>query len=115
MEKQFEKFKGTHPGIILERELNLKRIEVRRRDVGFFTGLRYTRRKKKQANITPDLSLLRQSLFWNTDINRIDWSRQYIAFIEKVFERGNSNEKDEVTRFYGKLKSVIGGQGKKLP
>lgn len=36
---------------------------------------------------TPNLSLLRKSLFWDTDINKIDWKKQYKAVIQRVFER----------------------------
>src|SRR5690606_8086083 len=48
--------------------------------------------KEKQKVNTPNLSLLRKSLFWDTDINRIDWEKQYRAVIERVFERGNEKE-----------------------
>ncbi|WP_205600650.1 MULTISPECIES: hypothetical protein [unclassified Flavobacterium] len=50
---------------------------------------------------TPNLSLLRKSLFWDTDINKIDWKKQYKAVIQRVFERGNEEEKLEIKRFYG--------------
>ncbi|WP_374756107.1 DUF6922 domain-containing protein [Dyadobacter frigoris] len=37
--------------------------------------------------------------------------------MESVFERGNSEEKDEITRFYGeaKVQSVLMAQQRKLP
>lgn len=50
---------------------------------------------------TPNLSLLRKSLFWDTDINKIDWKKQYKVVIQRVFERGNEEEKLEIKRFYG--------------
>lgn len=62
------------------------------------------KQKEKQKKYTPDLSILRKSLFWDTDINLIDWSKQYKAVIERVFERGSSEEKEELIRFYGKVK-----------
>jgi hypothetical protein len=48
-------------------------------------------------------------LFWDTDINNIDWQKQYKAVIRRVFERGNEKEKSEITRFYGlkKVKSAV--------
>ena len=57
--------------------------------------------KEQDAKHTPDLSILSKSLFWDTDINRIDWQRQYRAVIQRVFERGNENDKNEIARFYG--------------
>jgi hypothetical protein len=40
-------------------------------------------------------------LFWDTDINGIDWFGQRRAVIERVIERGNDEEKAEIRRFYG--------------
>lgn len=50
----------------------------------------------------PNLELIRPVLFWDTSINKIDWElhREYI--IERIFERGNQQEKEEIERFYGK-------------
>lgn len=58
--------------------------------------------KQNQENAKPDLSRLRSTLFWDTDIEKIDWQKQYKAVIHRVFERGNDSEKDELIRFYGK-------------
>jgi plasmid maintenance system antidote protein VapI len=60
--------------------------------------------KKKQDANTPNLELLRSSLFWDTDSSNINWDKQYKAVIERVFERGNASEKEEIMRFYGKQK-----------
>lgn len=57
--------------------------------------------KEKQHSKTPDLSLLRKSLFWDTVMSQIDWEKQYKAVIKRVFERGNETEKNEIRRFYG--------------
>ena len=56
--------------------------------------------KNKVAQDTPNLNLLRTSLFWDTDISKIDWQNQSIAVIKRVFERGNDIEKKEIKRFY---------------
>lgn len=63
----------------------------------------YEIQKAKQQKVrpTPDLSVLNNALFWDTDINKIDWDRQYRAVIQRVFERENEEEKEEITRFYG--------------
>ncbi len=57
-------------------------------------------KKKQQAN-TPDLSKLRSVLFWDTSINTINWEKQKNAVIKRVYERGNENEREEISRFYG--------------
>lgn len=61
------------------------------------------KKKKKAERILqkPDLRLLRAVLFWDTDIKKIDWEKQKKAVIQRVFERGNVEEKQEITRFYG--------------
>lgn len=148
MEKQFEKYKGIHPGIILEREL--KKRSLRQRpfalsiaehpqsfnaivkgkrslntalalkiekgldlDEGTFVMLQayydIQKEKEKQSRFTPNLTIVRKSLFWDTDISRIDWEKQAKAVIERVFERGNDDEKEEMVRFYGqtKIQSVL--------
>jgi antitoxin HigA-1 len=35
-------------------------------------------------------------------MEEIDWQSQKRAVIQRIFERGNQQEKDEITRFYGK-------------
>lgn len=57
----------------------------------------------------PNLSKLRNALFWDTDINKIDWQKQSRAVIHRVFEPGNDEEKKEITGFYGekKVKAVL--------
>jgi len=58
--------------------------------------------KRKQGIKHPDLKKVRRILFWDTLMENIDWEKQKRAVIERVFERGNKTEKDEITRFYGK-------------
>lgn len=67
-------------------------------------------RLKNSAAAHPDLSKLRKALFWDTDISKIDWQRQYKAVIKRVFERGDKSEKQEIIDFYGdeKVASVVG-------
>jgi plasmid maintenance system antidote protein VapI len=60
------------------------------------------KKENKQLNIQkPNLSLLRKVLFWDTDIKKIDWQKQKKAVIKRIFERGNEEEKKEISRFYG--------------
>lgn len=57
--------------------------------------------KLKRAK-KPDTSKIRPALFWDTDMEKIDWQYQYRAVIRRVFERGNKEEKKEISGFYGK-------------
>lgn len=62
-----------------------------------------------RTQATPNLSILRKSLFWDTKIENIDWDNYYRAVISRVFERGNEEEKNEIIRFYGieKVNTII--------
>lgn len=57
--------------------------------------------KKRQQNLKPDLSKFRPALFWDTELGKIDWDKQKKSVIQRVNERGNSTEKEEIARFYG--------------
>lgn len=59
-------------------------------------------KQKQFASKPPDLPQLRSILFWDTQMEKIDWQKQKRAVIQRVFERGNDQEKQEVSRFYGK-------------
>lgn len=65
--------------------------------------------KEKEIRNISDLPTLNKALFWDTDIQRIDWERQYRAVIQRVFERGNENDRNEIIRFYGaeKIKQAL--------
>lgn len=56
---------------------------------------------KHKNNSHPNLSLIRPGLFWDTDINKINWERYKKSVIKRAFERGNEEEKSEIQRFYG--------------
>jgi addiction module HigA family antidote len=58
-------------------------------------------RQKPGMALHPDFSKLRRILFWDTDFDKIDWQHQQNAVIQRVFERGNEEEKNEIIRFYG--------------
>jgi plasmid maintenance system antidote protein VapI len=57
--------------------------------------------KQKDSKAPPDLAKIRPSLFWDTDISKIDWKRQQRAVIQRILERGNASEIEEMKRFYG--------------
>ena len=150
MEKRLEKYKGIHPGFILNRELQKRAVKpshfalllgTHRQIIsalikgkrGFSISLSLKVDKaldveegsfallqtfydieqvKKQGETSkPDLKCLRKVLFWDTDINKINWQKQYRAVIRRVFERGNQKEQNEIKRFYGaeKVKEVLSG------
>src|SRR5690606_5662900 len=118
MTRQYEKYKGLHPGIVLDRELKKRSIKQRpfalslgehpqtfnaitkgKRGISTALALKIERElgleegtlvilqvyynilkiKKKEIKSTPDLSILSKALFWDTDIQHIDWERQYRA------------------------------------
>ncbi|MFV0269372.1 MAG: DUF6922 domain-containing protein [Draconibacterium sp.] len=61
-------------------------------------------RKIQARNKLPDLKLLRPVLFWDTDINSINWEKSKASVIRRTFERGNDQEILEIIHFYGKRK-----------
>ncbi|HET6256580.1 MAG TPA: hypothetical protein VFE32_21075 [Puia sp.] len=73
---------------------------------GFFMTLQVfyeikEEKRRQEEPIKPNLRLLRPALFWDTQLDKIDWKRQKRAVIERVWERGNKDEKAEIGRFYG--------------
>jgi plasmid maintenance system antidote protein VapI len=86
--------------------LSLKIEQALGLEEGYFMMLQLyydiAKEKQKQPQIAPNLSKFRPVLFWDTNINKIDWEKQKKAVINRVFERGNQIEKDEIRRFYGK-------------
>ena len=76
-------------------------------DESFFSVLQayydIEQQKKKQARkYHPNLKLLRPVLFWDTDLDSIDWGKSKASVIRRIFERGNNQEIMEIIRFYGK-------------
>ena len=141
MTSELEKYKGIHPGFILERELK-KRNFVKNRFAqlvdehpqtlnAIFKGRRkitlalsfkiddtlslpegtmYNLQtqfemqdyiKKFRRKPPQQLTILRPELFWDTDINQIDWVKNAEAIIKRVYERGNQEEKDALIEIYG--------------
>ncbi|EHO06162.2 hypothetical protein HX045_09150 [Myroides odoratimimus] len=61
--------------------------------------------KKEQKLI--DISTLGTQLFWDTDINKLDYQKAYIPIIVRVIERGDQSEIDEIVRLYSKEKVLL--------
>ena len=85
-------------------ELSIKTDAFLHLDEGFILTLQafYEIKKlKEELNIhTPDLSKIRPVLFWDTDLNQINWQKQKESVLKRVMERGNIQEKEEISRFY---------------
>jgi antitoxin HigA-1 len=58
-------------------------------------------KRKQNKDYHPDLSKIRPILFWDTDFEKIDWLQQKKVIIQRVYERGDAQEKEEIERFYG--------------
>lgn len=76
-------------------------------DESFFSVLQtyYDIRQEKRklsSLVHPDFQKFRPVIFWDTDINTIDWEKNKPSVIRRVFERGNEEEKSEIIHFYGK-------------
>ena len=50
----------------------------------------------------PNLKEFRKVLFWDTDLDKIDWTAHKRYVVNRVFSRGNEREILETIRFYGK-------------
>ena len=57
--------------------------------------------KNNISGQNPDISKFRPGLFWDTSIESIKWQKHKNAIVQRVFERGNELEKNEILRFYG--------------
>ena len=140
MNTYLEKYKGIHPGIILEREFKKRALHKRpfalaigehpqtlsaitkgKRKLNIPLALKIEEKlgldegtlallqtyfdineeKQKTAVNSPNLTLLRKSLFWDTDLKNMDWEKHYKAVVRRVFERGNETEKQALVDFYG--------------
>ncbi|AOR28260.1 hypothetical protein FORMB_12150 [Formosa sp. Hel1_33_131] len=51
---------------------------------------------------TPNLNNIRKVLFWDTNFNNIDWNKNKKAVIQRILERGNKTEINELILFYGR-------------
>ena len=69
--------------------------------------------KSRVQQLKPDLKKLRRVVFWDTNMDKIDWEKYKKAVIKRIFEKGNEIEKEEITRFYGisTIKAVINENG----
>lgn len=50
----------------------------------------------------PNISKFRPCTFWDIDLNTLDWNKEKVNIINRVFEYGNKDEILELISFYGK-------------
>ena len=63
------------------------------------------KRKLSQHN-RPDITKFRPTLFWDTTLDKIDFTAHSRYVINRVFERGTEEEIKEIIRFYG-IETII--------
>jgi plasmid maintenance system antidote protein VapI len=83
--------------------LSLKIEKVLGLEEGLLMSLQvfYDIKLEKQKVITiPDLSNFNKAIFWDTNIDKIDWVYHKKFVIDRVMERGGSYEKKEIKKFY---------------
>ena len=61
---------------------------------------------------TPNINNIRKVIFWDTDINKIDWDKNINSIVKRILERGNQKEINEIISFYGR--KVISIEVKKI-
>ena len=90
--------------IILTPELSIKTDAFLQLDEGFILTLQAfyeIKTAKEQLDTSkPDLTKIRPILFWDTDIDKIQWKKEKESVIKRVSERGNAQEKEEIRRLY---------------
>ena len=85
-------------------ELSIKTDAFLQLDEGFILTLQafyeIKKAKEKLDTTKPDLTKIRPILFWDTDIDKIQWKKKKESVLKRVIERGNNQEKEEIFRFY---------------
>jgi hypothetical protein len=49
---------------------------------------------------------LKDRLFWDWKVEDVDWQKSARSVIERVLQRGNDEEYEELVRFYGREKII---------
>lgn len=50
----------------------------------------------------PDLSKIKKYIFWDSDIEKINWEADRRKVVQRIFEYGDQDAIEEIKRFYGK-------------
>lgn len=115
--KSIDEHKQTISAILnLKRNINpalsIKLSKIFNVEEDYFMLLQASYEVKKATNFinnksTPDRTKFRKVVFWDTDIDKIDWQQNKSAVIQRVLERGNSLEINEIISFYGKKNILL--------
>ena len=74
---------------------------------GFFATIQLyyevRRFEESQQHKTPDLKKLSHSLFWDTDVKKINWIRQKNSVLERVEKYGTASDIKIISDFYDSL------------
>ncbi len=65
-------------------------------------GYEVRKATEEDKKATPDLTRFRKALFWDTNIQKLDWQKNRRAIIKRILERGNKKEVETMIAFYGK-------------
>ena len=112
---QFAESIGEHPQTMsaiirgrrsMNTSLSLRIEQALGLEEGFLMTLQvYYDIDKEKRKLTqchrPDLTKLRSTLFWDTTLDKIDFTAHSRYVINRVFERGTEEEIKEIIRFYG--------------
>lgn len=76
-------------------------------DSNYFSELQklhdeYILEENKQLSKKPNTHNIRKVVFWDTNFEKINWIKYKKSIIHRIFERGNTQEKQEIINFYGK-------------
>ncbi len=67
-----------------------------------FYDLKLAEEELRKENVKPDFSRFKKSLFWDTNVETIDWLRQKTSVMNRVEEYGSAAEKAYFNEFYSK-------------
>lgn len=56
--------------------------------------------KNAGANTTVEIPKIRKVVFWDTDIDKLDWTKHKDFIIKRVMDRGNTEEKQAIATYY---------------
>jgi addiction module antidote protein, HigA family len=89
----------------LTAELSLKIERTLGYDDGFLLALQayynIAEYKRKEVNsLFVGIPNIRKMLFWDTDFDKIDWGIHRDSVVQRVLEKGNETEREEILRFY---------------
>lgn len=62
----------------------------------------YIIEENEQLTQKPNTQNIRKVVFWDTNFEKINWIKYKKSIIHRIFERGNTQEKQEIINFYGK-------------